>query len=174
MATAELTRTSSSPAPAGKEADLYAEIVRRWYWSISRGGHIQRPVQPFVLGPNFAASVAQWPDSVYGHIVAACARVVSLHNWELLGRVKVTKHAKDMGTQGQEGLDPVTAAWYPLDGAPELGIHFWRLGGGIIDVRSVGPFKQAPALQFGRFAAETLQLEEDIREAVKRRIRRPR
>jgi hypothetical protein len=172
MATAELTRTSSSTS-ASAEANLYAAITRLWYWSIPRGGHIQRPMHRFVLGPGFAASVAQWPDSVYGDIVAACVRVVSLHHWELLGRVKLAKHAEGMGT-GQECLDPVSAAWYPLDGASELGVHFWRLGSGVIDVRSVGPFKQAPALQFGRFAAETQKLEGDIRQAVKRKIRKPR
>lgn len=163
MATAELTRTS--PTSASVEADLYAAITMSWYWSNPRGGHIGRPMQRFVLGPDFAASVARWPDSVYEHIVSACARIVSLHNWELRG-LKVAKHADGAGTPPKECFDPVTPAWYPLGGGLGPGVHFWRLGGGVIEIRSVAPFGRAPMLQFERFAAAERKLAEDVRRAV--------
>ena len=166
---ADLTRRSSH-TPASAEADLYAAIARLWFWSTPKGGHIQRPMQRFVLGPDFAASVARSPDSVYGHIVGACAQVVSLDNWELLG-VKVPKRAGGAGTLSGECFDPLTWAWYPLDGESGLGVHFWRLGGGVIEVRSIGPLNQAPALQFGRFAAAERKLEQDVRRAVERMTR---
>lgn len=169
MATADLTRMSSH-TPASAEADLYAEIARSWFWSKPKGEHIQRPMQRFVLGPDFAASVGRWPDSVYGHIIGACARVVSLENWELLA-VEVPKPAASVGTPAREWCDPLTLEWYPLDGESELGVHFWRLGGGVIEVRSIGPFYQAPALQFGRFAAAERKLEQDVRRAVERMTR---
>jgi hypothetical protein len=172
MTTAELSRTSSL-VPTGREADLYAAIATSWYWSNPRGGHIQRPMRQFVLGPDFAAVAARWPDSVYGAIVAACARIVSLHNWELLG-VQIAKHAQGTGTLPKEGLDPVMSEWYPLDGTSGLGVHFWRLGSGVIELRSVGPFNHAPALQFARFAATERKLSEEVRRTVDGRTRGPR
>jgi hypothetical protein len=174
MATAELMSTSS-PMSASGEADVYAAIATSWYRSNPRDRHIQKPMQPFVVDPGFAASLARWPDAVYEHVIAACARIVSLHSWELAG-MQVAEHAEGAGTPPQECLDPLTPQWCPLGraSASGLGVHFWRLGGGVIEIRSVGPFNIAPALQFGRFAAAEQKLEEDVRQAVARTTREPR
>lgn len=59
------------------EADLYAAIATSWYWSNPRGVGVSENRCQFVLGPDFAA----------------CARIVSQHNWELPG-MQVTKHAE--------------------------------------------------------------------------------
>lgn len=168
MANADVARTAVSPAKA--QAELYVEITASWYWSNPRGGHIWRPIQAFVLAPDFHDSVARWPGATHGRIIAACARIVSLYRWELVG-MKVANHAEGSGTRAGEGLDPVTAAWYPLEGTSEVGVHFWQLGCGLTDLRSVAPFNQAPALEFGRFAMAERKRDDRIRRALERMAR---
>jgi IclR family pca regulon transcriptional regulator len=41
-----------------------------------------------------------------------------------------------------------------------LGVHFWELGNGIIELKRLSKFDDAPALQFGRFGARQMEREE--------------
>lgn len=163
--TAELTSTPLG-TPDSRTANLYAAIAAAWYWLHHSSSHIHRPMQPFVLGPDFAASVAVAQTTHHRHIVTTCARIVSLYSWELPAMRTVT-HPASTEALPQEGLDPTMSAWHPLDSTTDLGIHFWKLGSGLIDLRRVGPFDQAPPLQFGRFAAAEQKLLDDTLRVVR-------
>lgn len=115
------------------------------------GEHIRHPMQPYVLGPDFASTAQSESRQVRGEIVALCARIVSLYRWELPD-LRVAKHAAGFGKVPQEALDPATPLWHPLPMTSGLGVHFWWLGAGPTELRSVGRFNHAPALEFDRFA----------------------
>jgi hypothetical protein len=162
MATVDLLRETPERAvtPMASEADLYAAIVSAWYQTHPQGEHIKRPIRPYVFGPEFAKAVWVQPNVIRRHLVAVCARIVSLEAWQL-PELLVAKNAPGMGVVPKEILDPAVALWHPANTPAELGVHFWRLGAGMIELRDVGPFDRPPALEFGRFAEAERRLEEE-------------
>lgn len=153
MATLDLTRKAAYRPSRSfcSEDELYAAVAHTWYCLHPPGEHIRRPMQPYVLGPHFASTAKSEPGPVREEIIAVCARIVSMYRWELPDAI-VAKHAVGFGRVPQEALDPATPLWHPLPTTPRLGVHFWRLGAGPIELRSVGLFDHAPPLEFHRFA----------------------
>ncbi len=94
-----------------------------------------------------------------------CAMVVSVESWRLL-EVRQTA----AGCPLKEGLDPVSTWWHPLSSTAEVGLHFWRLGIGMIELRSVGPVDDPPQLQFGRFTERNRRREELVASRIRRRL----
>jgi hypothetical protein len=40
-----------------------------------------------------------------------------------------------------------------------LGVHYWELGSGIVELKRLSKFEKPPILQFGRFAAQKKERE---------------
>jgi hypothetical protein len=137
------------------EQELYMAITLAWYQSQPQGAHLDRVLRPFVLGSGFASSVDGHRAYLELHRVAAiCALVVCSQPWELDGLLKVLD-IQGIGRAPREELDPVCAWWYPLAPQPNLlGIHYWELGNGIVELKNLSKFDKPPILQFGRYAAQ--------------------
>ncbi len=120
------------------EADMYAEIARAWCQMDHSSERPEYPMQTHVVGPGFARAVWDQPDIDPQEVIAVCAKVVSVESWRL-SEVRQTA----AGCPLEEALDPVSAWWHPLSSAPEIGLHFWRLATGMIELRSVGPVQRS-------------------------------
>jgi hypothetical protein len=136
------------------ELDLYIKITIAWYQAQPRGPHIDRVLRPYVLGTGFAKSVQDTPTYVdLQHVAAICALVVSSETWRLDGLQKVLD-THGIGRAPKDIYDPVTAWWYPLDKASVLGIHYWELANGTLELRLLHRFDRPPPVLLGRFATE--------------------
>lgn len=138
------------------EQELYMAITLAWYQAQPQGFHVDRVLRPFVLGSGFASSVdghrAYWE---LHRVAAICARLVCAQPWELDGLQKILD-IQGIGRVPKDALDPVCAWWYPLAPPPNLlGIHYWELGSGIVELKNLSKFDKPPILQFGRYAAVT-------------------
>jgi hypothetical protein len=132
------------------ERDLYLEITIAWYQMQSRGLAVDRPMRSYVFGRGFAESVKDSPPRVeLQHISEICALVVSSNSWELDDLKKVLD-TQSIGGSPRTTLDPVCAWWYPLDRPSVLGVHYWELANGLVELRRLARFDKPPALQFGR------------------------
>jgi hypothetical protein len=136
------------------EQELYMDITLAWYQAQPQGFHLDRVLRPFVLGSGFATSVDGHRAYLERHRVAEiCALVVCSHPWELDGLQKVLD-VQGIGRVPKDELDPVCAWWYPLASPSLLGVHYWELGSGIVELKRVSKFDKPPSLQFGRYAAQ--------------------
>jgi hypothetical protein len=132
------------------ERDLYVEITMAWYQMQSHGLAVDRPMRSYVLGNGFAESVKDSPPRLdLQHISAICALVISSNSWELDDLRKVLDTQR-IGGRPRSALDPVCAWWYPLDKPSVLGVHYWELGNGLVELRRLARFDKPPALLFGR------------------------
>jgi hypothetical protein len=128
------------------DADVYAVVALAWFHLHQPSEHLANPMKVYAVCPDFARDVWGRPDVDPHEVIAVCARIVSVEKWQL------TEGQQTAGcARLTEALDPLNAWWQPLGGADGLGVHYWRLAVGIIELRSVGPVDQPPALQFGRF-----------------------
>jgi hypothetical protein len=145
------------------ERELYVAITLAWYETQPRRAHIDHALRPYALGTGFALSVQRSPRRVdLQHVAAICALLVRSRPWELDGLQKVIdtpgiEHAP------KDELDPLCAWWYPLERPSVLGVHYWELGSGTLELRRLSRFDEPPALQFGRFAAEKQEREAPAR-----------
>lgn len=130
------------------EEELYAEIARAWCRMQAPGKHVERPLQPYALGPDFAHAVWSEPEDNAQRIIVVCAKVISLHHTGLCGARRVDGVTRMPG----EALDPVSSWWRPLDELGELGLHYWVLANKTIELRSLAAFDSPPPAQYGRFA----------------------
>jgi hypothetical protein len=138
------------------ERDLYVEITLAWYQRQPHGLQIDRAFRPYVLGRWFASSVRDsLPQVDPQHVVAICALLVCSQPWRLDGLQKVLD-TRGIGRAPKDELDPVCAWWYPLDKPSILGVHYWELGSGTLELCRLSRFDTPPALQFGRFATERI------------------
>ncbi|HEY5194696.1 MAG TPA: hypothetical protein VIJ39_12615 [Solirubrobacteraceae bacterium] len=140
------------------EQELYMAITLAWYQAQPQGFHLDRVLRPFVLGTGFAESVEGHRVYLELHRVAAiCTLLVCSRPWELDGLQKVLD-VQGIGRVPKDELDPVCAWWYPLAPSPNLlGIHYWELGSGIVELKRLSKFEKPPVLQFGRYAAQKRQ-----------------
>jgi hypothetical protein len=136
------------------ERDLYVGITAAWYRMQIYGLDISHAIRSYVLGDGFANSVQDaLSDVALEQVIAICALVVSSKPWELAGLRKILD-TQSIHHVPREALDPVCAWWYPLGEPSELGIHYWELGNGIVELRRLSRFEMPPGLQFDRFTAE--------------------
>jgi hypothetical protein len=136
------------------ERDLYVGITVAWYGMRNYGLDISHAIRSYILGDGFADSVQMALSEVaLEQVIAICALVVSSRPWELAGLRKILD-TQNIHRVPREALDPVCAWWYPLDEPPDLGVHYWELGNGILELCQLSRFETAPALQFDRLAAE--------------------
>lgn len=136
------------------ERQLYVEITVAWYQTQPRGTHIDRALRPYALGTGFADSVMNSPRGAdLQHVAAICALLICSRPWQLDGLRMVTD-TQGIGRAPKHELDPVCAWWYPLDKPHVLGVHYWELGSGTLELKRLSRFDKPPALLFGRFAAE--------------------
>jgi hypothetical protein len=136
------------------EQELYMAITLAWYQAQTHEDPLDRVLRPFLLGSGFAVSVEGHRAYLELHRVAeVCARVVCSQPWELDGLRKVLD-IQNIGRAPKDEMDPVCVWWYPLAPLPNrLGIHYWELGSGIVELKSLSKLDQSPILQFGRHAA---------------------
>jgi hypothetical protein len=136
------------------ERDLYVEITMAWYQIQPHGLGIDSPFRPYILGAGFANSVSANEAYVeLGRVAAICALVISSHPWQLNGLRKVLD-TQNIGRVPKTSLDPLCAWWYPLGKPYILGIHYWELGSGTIELRCLNRFEKPPPIRLGRVAAE--------------------
>jgi hypothetical protein len=120
-------------------ADVYAGIARAWFQMHPASRHLENPMQKYAVAPGFAQQVWGRTDVDPQEIIVACATIVSVEKWRL------TKGQQTAGCgKLQEALDPTGAWWQPLHDTDELGVHYWILAVGIIELRSVGPVDDPP------------------------------
>jgi hypothetical protein len=127
------------------DADVYAEIARAWYRMRPSSDHLEHPIKKYVVAPSFARQVWDQPGIDPHAVIDVCARVVSEDDWRLREQTRQTVVCSHL----EDGLDPVNGWWHPLGSIGEVtvGLHFWRLAIGTIELRSVGPADEAPQLQ---------------------------
>lgn len=78
-----VTVTASDTFLVATEEELYAEVARAWYRMHSAGGHVKRPIRPYVIGPDFVSA----PLSLIGrdarveqcksYLLTTCGRVAA-------------------------------------------------------------------------------------------------
>lgn len=136
------------------EQELYMAITLAWYQAQTQGVPLDRVLRPFVLGSEFAVSVEGHRAYLELHrVTEVCALVVCSQPWELDGLRKVLD-IQGIGRVPKDEMDPVCVWWYPMAPSPSLlGLHYWELGSGIVELKSVSKFDKPPILQFGRCAA---------------------
>lgn len=132
------------------EEELYAEVARAWYRMRPVGSHVERPIRPYAIGPDFAYQIWSQREDDAQHIIVLCVQIVTLDYWELCG---VTR-TDDVDGQPREPLDPASAWWQPIEELPERGVHYWVLGSGTIELRSVATCDAPPAPLYGRVESE--------------------
>ena len=77
--------------------------------------------------------------------IAVCARIVSTDDCELRGAIFI--HGDFKFT---EAFDPESAWWVPLqEDDSDVGVHFWQMVNAILQLRSIDPVNDAPALHHG-------------------------
>jgi hypothetical protein len=141
------------------ERDLYVGITVAWYQMQPHGLSADHVLRPYVLGTGFASSVKDAPTRVdLEHVTATCALILCSNPWELDGLRKILD-TQSISRPPRHELDPVCAWWLPLDRPSILGVHYWELGNGIVELRRLSRFEKPPALHFGRFSAERTERE---------------
>ncbi len=159
-------RRRATPAVRPRtEADVYSEIVRAW-WSLYPD-HLDHAMQRFVVGRNFAHTICSESLANREDTIAACARIVSTERWQLRDAVCVRGDF-----QFSEVFDPASAWWVPLQEAGEssLGVHFWRLVNGMIELRDIATLDDPPALCHGRFAERERERERKVERSLAERF----
>lgn len=147
------------------EADVYAEIARAWCGMYPPGEHLEYPMQTHVIAPGFAREVWGREGIDPQEVIAVCARVVSVESW----RLTEARHTVVCEIL-EEGLDPVGSWWHPLTSTPDVGLHFWRLAIGPIELRSIAPIDDLPRLECGRFTARNRRREQAATSLVTSRL----
>jgi hypothetical protein len=77
-----------------------------------------------------------------------CAGVISRREPQGEGAQQVST----LTATPKESLDPATAWWQALPEPGELGLHFWVLGNGTVELRSLAPYDEPSTPEYGRFA----------------------
>ncbi len=144
------------------------EITIAWYQAQPRGPHIDRALRPYALGTGFAKSVQDNPNVDLRHVASICALVVSSETWRLDGLQKVLD-TQGVGRAPKGIFDPVNVWWYPLNKPSVLGIHYWELANGTLELRLLHRFDRPPPVLFGRFTAEEDEQEADVTNHHRRR-----
>jgi|GEM_PF-2703113 hypothetical protein len=132
------------------EEELYAEVARAWCRMHSPPTRVRFPMRPFAFGPDFAPAVWDQREDHAQEVVAVCAGIVSRRNPNEHGAQEVNGLAMTPG----ESLDPACAWWQPIPpDLGEIGVHFWVLGNGTVEIRSLAPLDEPPLPEYGRFAS---------------------
>lgn len=135
------------------ELELYMGITAAWYHEQRRLPHIDRPMRPYVLGTGFAKSVEESPRRIdVQHVTAICAVLVS-SDVLLLDGLRPVLDTQGAGRAPKHRLDSLNAWWLPLRHRDGLGLHYWELANGILELRRLHRFERPPPLVYGRFAA---------------------
>lgn len=129
------------------EADAYCAITTAWCGSVDQDRRMQHPMRPYFIARSFTQSTLRLPGATAADVFRVCARIISDEELELRDVLR-TRKAISIG----EPYDPAGGWWHPLCD-PSLGVHFWRLALGIIELRTVAAFASAPQLEVGRYAA---------------------
>jgi hypothetical protein len=144
--TRQVTRRGSiPPVPRRRsEADVYSEIVRVWWSMYPSSERLDHVIQPFVIGPEFAHAVGEHSVADSERAIIACARIVSTERWQLRDAILLSRKLSFI-----EAFDPASAWWLPLYDQSGMGVHFWRLVTGTIELRSVGSRASYPSCTSG-------------------------
>lgn len=136
------------------ERALYVEITMAWYQRQPHGLGVDRAFRPYIVGAGFVNSVRDSEAQVeLGHVAAVCALLISSQPWQLDGLRKILD-TQNIGRVPKTGLDPLCAWWHPLGEPYILGIHYWELGSGTVELRRLSRFEKPPPIQLGRVAVE--------------------
>lgn len=105
-------------------------------------------MKTYAVAPGFAQQVWGRTGVDPQEVIMTCARIISVEAW----RLTEARRIAGASSEAREGLDPLASWWLPLASTDEVGVHYWKLGVGLIELRSVGPVEQPPKLEYGRFA----------------------
>jgi hypothetical protein len=130
------------------EEELYAEIARAWCRIHPPAARVRHPMRPFAIGPDFASAVWNQREDYAQKVIAVCARVISRRQ----PNGEDAQHVSALTATPGESLDPATAWWQALPEPGELGLHFWVLGNGTVELRSLAPYDEPSPPEYGRFA----------------------
>jgi hypothetical protein len=130
------------------EEELYAEIARAWCRIHPPAARVRHPMQPFAVSPAFTSAVWGQREDYAQKIIAVCARIISRRQPHGEGAQQVSA----LTATPRESLDPATAWWQALPELGELGLHFWVLGNGTIELSSLAPYDEPSPPEYGRFA----------------------
>lgn len=144
------------------ERELYVEITVAWHQTHPRGSHVDRAFMALrARGRLCKLSYGQCGTrgpSTRGRDLRAGGLLAAL----ALDRMRRVVDTQGVGRIPTDIFDPLCAWWFPLDAPRVLGVHYWELGSGILELRRLGKFDKPPALQFGRFAAERAERESAV------------
>jgi hypothetical protein len=113
----------------------------------------------YAIGPDFAYQVWDQREATAQRIIALCAQIVTLEYSQLPGATQTD----DLDCTPREQLDPAATWWQPLDQASELGVHYWVLGNGTIELRALAARDARPMPRHGRFGNSEPTLEQEER-----------
>jgi hypothetical protein len=130
------------------ETELYAEIARAWCRIYPPAARVRHPMQPFAVNRVFTSAVWGQREDYAQKIIAVCARVISRRQPHGEGAQPVSA----LTATPRESLDPATAWWQAVPELGALGLHFWVLGNGTIELRSLAAYDEPPMPEYERFA----------------------
>lgn len=130
------------------EVELYTEIARAWCRIYPPATRVRYPMQPFAVGPDLASVIWEQREDYAQNVIAVCARVVSRREPQGEGAQQVGA----LTATPEESLDPATDWWLAVPELGELGLHFWVLGNGTVELRKLAPYDDPPLAEYGRFA----------------------
>jgi hypothetical protein len=130
------------------ETELYAEIVRAWCRIYPPAARVRHPMQPFAINRAFTPAVWGQREDYAQKIIAVCARVISRRQPHGEGAQQVSV----LTATPQESSDPATAWWQEVPELGGLGLHFWVLGNGTVELRGLAAYDEPPTPEYGRFA----------------------
>ena|SRR6202035_5543668 len=121
------------------DEDMYLAVTTAWCRMFSRTERRKHPLRPYVLGRDFARSVAGVPvDGLY--VATVCARL-ACRRMQGRGVSWPLEHSP------QEALDPAAAWWYGMEEPEGFGVHHAELGGGTLEFLLVAHRNERPNLE---------------------------
>jgi hypothetical protein len=125
-----------SPPPPQPDESMYLAVTREWCRALSYEERRKHPMGPYVLGRNFARSVAQAAVDRQ-HVAHICARLACRH-------IRDRAESWPLAHLPQEALDPAVAWWCAIEEPASLGVHYVELGGGTLEFLSVADQNDRP------------------------------
>jgi hypothetical protein len=123
---------------------MYVAVGLAWCRLLTREQRRKRPLGPFVLGRDFARSVAD--SRLDGLAVASvCARLACRHTWQ-----RDAGEALPISAPPRDALDPAAAWWRPLGSLDGPGVHYVELGTGTVEFLTIAHRNDRPDLRLPR------------------------
>ena len=133
---ADIAYASHGSSWPQSDEDMYLAVTKAWCRMFSREERRKHPLGPYVLGRDFARSVANAPIDGR-HVASVCSQLACRH---MRGRGE----SWPLEYLPQGALDPAVAWWCVIEEPDGFGVHHVELGGGTLEFLSVAHRNDQP------------------------------